>query len=239
MKIPAAFRNPRYLLPLIFMVGCLVLGLRVNDVWTAARDGKMFTRTAQAETKEEKKEEKHEEEKKADAPPKIDVPAIKDEAKSEGESKSSIADAPIAPPKDQDVSPAEMEVLKQLADRRDQLDKRGREMDKREALLKVAEQRVDQKIKSLEALRNQLQAMVGQASEAQAAQTENLVKIYETMKPDEAAKIFETLDMPILLKVIQKMKPARTAPIMAKMAPEKAKELTIALTKQDQLPQIK
>jgi flagellar motility protein MotE (MotC chaperone) len=45
--------------------------------------------------------------------------------------------------------------------------------------------------------------------------------------------------MPILLGVIQHMKPAHTAPIMAKMAPEKAKDVTIALTKQDQLPQVK
>ena len=74
---------------------------------------------------------------------------------------------------------------------------------------------------------------------AQTAQLDNLVKIYETMKPEEAAKIFDTLDMPILLGVIQKMKPARTAPIMAKMPPEKAKEVTVALTKQDQLPQVK
>ena len=81
--------------------------------------------------------------------------------------------------------------------------------------------------------------MVGTANEAQQAQLENLVKIYETMKPDEASRILETLDMPILLGVIQRMKPARTAPIMAKMNPEKAKEITSALTKQDQLPQIK
>lgn len=49
----------------------------------------------------------------------------------------------------------------------------------------------------------------GQAEAAQQAQLENLVKIYEIMKPKEAAKIFETLDMPILPGVVQKMKPAR------------------------------
>jgi len=58
-------------------------------------------------------------------------------------------------------------------------------------------------------------------------------------KPEDAAKIFETLDMPILLNVIQRMKPKNTAPILAKMPPEKAKEVTVALTKIDQLPQVK
>ena len=138
-----------------------------------------------------------------------------------------------------DSSPAELEVLKQIAGRREQLDKRAADLDTREALMNITEQRVDQKVAEMEKLRKQLQAMVGTANEAQQAQLENLVKIYETMKPDEASRILETLDMPILLGVIQRMKPARTAPIMAKMNPEKAKEITSALTKQDQLPQIK
>ena len=89
----------------------------------------------------------------------------------------------------------------------------------------------------MESLRLQLQSMVDQINGAQQAQLDNLVKIYETMKPADAAKIFETLDMPVLLGVIQRMKPKSTAPILAAMAPEKAKEVTVALTKQDQLPQ--
>jgi flagellar motility protein MotE (MotC chaperone) len=140
---------------------------------------------------------------------------------------------------DPDASAAEMDVLKQLSDRREQLEKRSHDLDTREALLKVTEQRIDQKMKEMAALRQQVQALVDQAGGAQQAQLDNLVKIYETMKPDEAAKIFDTLDMPVLLGVIQRMKPARTAAIMAKMPPEKAKEVTIALTKQDQLPQVK
>ena len=130
-----------------------------------------------------------------------------------------------------------MEVLKQLSHRRDQLDKRGRDLDRREELMKVGEQRVDQKIKEMQSLRLQLQGMVDQINGAQQTQLDNLVKIYETMKPADAAKIFETLDMSVLLGVIQHMKPKSTAPILAAMAPEKAKEVTVALTKQDQLPQ--
>jgi flagellar motility protein MotE (MotC chaperone) len=141
-------------------------------------------------------------------------------------------------PKD-DPSGAEMALIKQLTERRDQLEQRSRTLDSRGALIKVAEQRVDQKIKEMETLRAQLQTMVNQVSSTQQAQIENLVKIYETMKPKEAARIFETLDLAILLGVVQKMKPQRTSAIMAEMKPEKAKEITVALTKQDQLPQIK
>jgi flagellar motility protein MotE (MotC chaperone) len=234
--------SPRHLLPLMIFMGVLVLGLRVNDVWNAALEGRMFSPTALAETK-------------SDGPPAITPPALAPNAdKAAADAAPAPAAAPSAPapaaadtskaasdapPVDEDVSPAEMEVLKQLSARRQELDKRNKELDTREALIKVAEQRVDQKIKEMSTLRLQLQSMINQVSETQAAQLENLVKVYETMKPEDAATIFDKLDMPILLNVIQRMKPKNTAPIMAKMTPEKAKEVTVALTKQDQLPQIK
>lgn len=225
--ISRSFTNPRYLLPMMILLGVLIIGMRVDDMWDALSSGHMFTPTAQAETKSDAKPE-------AQQPP---APASKEEA---GKPTDTAVSTPSAPPTDDgDVSPAEMEVLKQLSDRREQLEKRSKELDSRDALIKIAEQRVDQKIKEMGTLRLQLQSMVNQVSEAQATQISNLVKIYETMKPDEAARIFETLDTPVLLGVIERMKPARTAPILAKMAPEKAKEVTIALTKQDQLPQIK
>ena len=225
--------NPRFLLPLIIFVGILVVGMHIGNIWDVVSSGKtVVPPSAMAETKNET------------APaPSAQTPATSTTDKSApvAAKPETVADKPAItpPPQDTDMSPAEMQLLEQLSQRRDQLDKRAKDLDTREALMKIADQRLDQKIKEMTGLRAQLQTMVSQLGEAQAAQTENLVKIYETMKPDEAARIFETLDMPVLLGVIQRMKPARTAPIMAKMAPEKAKELTIALTKQDQLPQVK
>ncbi len=228
MKYSRFFTNPRYLLPLLICVGFVIAVTRVADVWDSVSSGRLFASAAMAQTQAEAP--------KPSAPPVAATAPASDASKAADTANPALG---TPPPDDTDVSPAEIEVLNQLSDRRAQLDKRAKELDTREALMKVTEQRVDQKIKELETLRGQLQSMVAQASGAQAAQLDNLVKIYETMKPDEAAKIFETLDMPVLLGVIEKMKPARTAPIMAKMAPEKAKELTVALTKQDQLPQIK
>jgi flagellar motility protein MotE (MotC chaperone) len=229
-------QNPRLLFPFMMVLGLMVFGLRVNDVWNAASSGRLFAREALAQSSSG-----------APAAPAISPPSLAasttpapaaaatastpDTAKSPGSDTASAAD--------EDVSPAEMEVLKQLSARREELDKRAKDLDTHEAFLKVAEQRVDQKIKEMETLRTQLQTMVNQVSEGQAAQLDNLVKVYETMKPEDAAKIFETLDMPILLRVVQRMKPKSTAPILAKMAPEKAKDVTVALSKQDQLPQIK
>jgi len=221
--------SPRFILPTIILFGVTIMGLRAADMWDMVSSGRLETHNAaRAE----------------DAPAKSEAP--KETAKDMSKDAPAQASAPVdgepainLPPPDADSSPAEMEVLKQLGARREQLEKRSRDLDTREALLKVTEQRVDQKIKEMEQLRQQLQGMVNTANEAQQAQLDNLVKIYETMKPDDAATIFNNLDMPVLLGVIQHMKPKSTAPIMAKMKPEKAKEVTVALTKQDQLPQPK
>jgi flagellar motility protein MotE (MotC chaperone) len=228
---------PRQLLPLLIFFGVLILGLRVDDVWQAAATGKIFhADAARAQTKSDA----------TDAKPAITPPTIAAPAESDKPADAGKADnAAPAPPADtaaaasDDTSPAEMEVLKQLSSRRDELERRAHDLDTRESLIKVAEQRVDQKIREMESLRVQLQSMVDQVSSAQQTQLDNLVKIYETMKPADAAKIFEKLDMPVMLGVIQRMKPKSTAPIMAAMAPEKAKEVTVALTKQGQLPQAK
>jgi flagellar motility protein MotE (MotC chaperone) len=223
------FFKPRLLLPLMVVTGFMVLGFRVNDVWTAASEGRLFAPPALAETK-------------SDAP--APAPDAKPADTKTADVKPPDVVAPTSPPDaaatdDTDLSPAEIQVLNQLSQRRGELDKRAKDLDTREAFVKIAEQRVDQKIKEMETLRQQLQTMVNQIGAAQNAELDNLVKIYETMKPDDAAKIFGALDMPVLLGVIQRMKPKSVAPILAKMTPEKAKQVTVALTKQDQLPQIK
>ncbi len=230
MKLPFTL-HPRVLLPLMILTALLMVGVRLDGMWDAVTEGKIYSAVRQVQASgNEKKEEA-----KPDVP-KIEEPKVA--APKADEKKNEKAPAPAAPAVKEKGSP-ENELYRQLQGRREQLDGRAQELDARESLILVAEKRIEQKIKEMEGLRAQLQSLVGQASEAQQAQLDNLVKIYEIMKPKEAAKIFETLELPILLGVVQKMKPARTAAVLAEMNPEKAKEITTALTKQDQLPQVK
>jgi len=133
-------------------------------------------------------------------------------------------------------SPAEVELLQALAQRRDELDKRGEELDGREMMLKAAEQRIAEKIDDLKKMEKSIDDKLQQKDEENEAKIKNLVKIYEIMKPPEAARIFEQLDMPVLLDVVEHMKEAKAAPILANMKPEKAKALTLALADRRQAP---
>jgi len=214
--------SPKRLLPLMMFVGVLMVGFRVNDIWQTLSDPSRLhsVQSAEAKPAEAKEGEEH-----AAAPAAVVVPPAPPRA-----AQASISD---------DSSQSAMDLVKQLSTRREALDQREQEIGSREALTKVAEQRIDQKIKEMETLRTQLQGMVNQLSATQQQQIENLVKIYETMKPKEAARILETLELPVLLGVVERMKPQRTAVIMAEMNPQKAKDLTVALTRQDQLPKVK
>jgi flagellar motility protein MotE (MotC chaperone) len=135
------------------------------------------------------------------------------------------------------MSSSEIEVLQKLAERREDLDQRGRELDMREGLLKAAEARIDKKIGELKTLQTSIDALIKKHNEQEEAKMASLVRIYEVMKPKEAARIFEQLDMPILLDVIERMNERKVAPILAEMNAAKAKSVTAELAQRRQLPQ--
>ena len=58
---------------------------------------------------------------------------------------------------------------------------------------------------------------------------DNLARIYQTMKPQRAAPIFEKLDIEVQTQVARRMRERATAQIMAYMTPSSAVELSMAL----------
>jgi flagellar motility protein MotE (MotC chaperone) len=62
-----------------------------------------------------------------------------------------------------------------------------------------------------------------------------LVKVYESMKPKEAAKIFNDLQIGVLVEMTLSMKESRLAAILSEMKPEKARELTSILATQSDI----
>ena len=58
------------------------------------------------------------------------------------------------------------------------------------------------------------------------------------MKPKEAAKIFQELEMDTLLEVAERMKERKLAAIMAKLGAERAREVTVELRQLRELPKV-
>lgn len=124
---------------------------------------------------------------------------------------------------------AEIDLLQRLADRRIELEIWRRDIEMRERLLKATEKRLDKKVAELEVIQQRIKGLLKQYDKEQEAKLKSLVKIYENMKPKNAAVIFGELEMPILLDVVERMREARVAPILAKMSPKKAKRVTTEL----------
>jgi len=135
-----------------------------------------------------------------------------------------------------DLTQSEIDVLQALAERRRQLDLREQEMQQREGLLKAAEQRVDEKIAELTVLQSTIEGLLRLHTDEEEQQLTNLVKIYENMKPKDAAEIFEQLDMPVMLDVIERMKERRVSPILAAMDPPTAQQITSEMANRRELP---
>ncbi|MBI3441939.1 MAG: hypothetical protein HY052_09125 [Proteobacteria bacterium] len=172
-----------------------------------------------------------------------DVPNPDKSATTASTAPAATADQSVPPPAspmygEHAYSAAELDVLQSLSKRRDELDKREQQMGQHEALLKVAEGEVDRKIAELNKIKKELVDLLNKQQTIQDERINSLVKIYESMKPKEAARIFDTLEMDVLLSVIGKMKENKSSPILANMDPEKARSVTIKLSEQHKLPDL-
>ncbi|KAA0589985.1 hypothetical protein HUE56_15365 [Azospirillum oryzae] len=232
-RLRARARNFRFrLLPLTIFVAVMMLGVRVGDLWRlATHDARLpdFPVTLAQGPQSSTPATPPTQMPPGQPPSATTKPAGKDAPPApggaSGPANAPAANAPLAP-----LGPIDnQELLQHFAERRAEIERRTKEMEQREALLAAAEKRIEQKVAEMEKTKSDIQKLMAQGDEKQSAQLESLVKIYETMKPKEAARIFEELDMPVLLGVIQKMKEQKTAPILAAMDPVKAKEVTSAL----------
>ncbi|HEV8388987.1 MAG TPA: hypothetical protein VGQ35_04045 [Dongiaceae bacterium] len=147
---------------------------------------------------------------------------------------AAASDEPVPDPFD--YTDEEVDVLQQLAKRREELELRARQLDEREALIQAAEQRMEQKMAELKALQTTVEDLLKTRSDEQEAELKSLVKMYENMKPKAAAKVFEEMDMDVLLDVVDRMNERKVAPILALVTPTRAKEITFELAQRRQLP---
>ncbi len=129
----------------------------------------------------------------------------------------------------QPISPAERALLERLGQRREEIEARMRELDMREKLLDSAEKKLGGRVDDLKVLEEKVEGPKKKdADESQAIK--NLVIMYETMKPKDAARVFDRLTLDVLVPVVQQMNPRKMSDVLAAMSPEAAERLTVALS---------
>lgn len=171
-------------------------------------------------------------------------PAIAaDDTQAATEGGNQTAAAPTDPSGDQPLDPllfsrTEIEILQDLRARRQELDEREQALDQREGILLAAESRLDERLVELRSVQSEIETLISTYNQQQDEELTQLITIYEKMKAKEAAAIFNQLDLPILLDVIQGMKETKSAPILARMQPARARELTMELAKREEMPDL-
>ena len=124
------------------------------------------------------------------------------------------------------LSSQEIVVLRSLQSRREALDAREGEIGTREAAAGAAEARLNEQIAELKALEAQVQGLLAQMDEKSDARMASLVKSYESMKPKDAAAIFNGMEDQLLTDIAKSMKPATLAAVLSSMQPKRAEMLT-------------
>ena len=132
-------------------------------------------------------------------------------------------------------SPSERAIRERMGERREELQRRSRELETREKLIEEAERRADAKAE--EARLAEERAAAGKSPAVREGEAlKGLVVMYETMKPKDAARVFDRLPEDVLVPVVRLIAPRKMAEIMAAMNSEAAQKLTVALARPSSAP---
>jgi flagellar motility protein MotE (MotC chaperone) len=155
------------------------------------------------------------------AAPSAEAPAPRPDA-----SRAELAAVPLGDP-----SAAERALLEALRQRRSELEAREAALAEREVLVAAAERRLSARIAEMQALHQRLEAEARQRGEQSEQGMRQLVRLYEGMRPRDAATIFDDLDLAVLIPVLDRMREARAAPVLAAMRPDRARLATTELAR--------
>ena len=138
--------------------------------------------------------------------------------------------AATRPPPPPDAMPeSERAILERLSTRRETLKQRSDALDLREQLIGTAERKLETGIDALKQSEGSTEGGASQRAESEKTALKNIVTMYETMKPKDAARVFDRLTLEVLVPIVLAMNPRKMAEVLALMQSEPAEKLTVAL----------
>lgn len=230
------------LLPTVILCASLLLVLKLADIATGGEGSATISAVSVAQAsapKEESAEQMAAPESGKNEDHAGGEAATHDDAEASEEGIEVSAPVMPAAQAEPEFSKSERTVLQSLAERRKELDARTQELDTRAQLLAAAEKRVKERVAELKEIEARINERIGAEDEANEERIAGLVSMYETMKPKDAARIFERLDMGVLLDVVTRMQPRKMAAVLAAMDPVVAQDLTVELATGDRLSDIR
>lgn len=159
-----------------------------------------------------------------------------------------------AKPKEEDTEPEEIpalvtglpeiigqceapeDVLRSLVRERDLVYQQQQELDARKAEIALARERLDLEKASLTELYGSIEDLLARVEAAQTDDLKRLIDFYSNMKPADAARIMDDLDIETTIMIFGTMNPRTAAPILAKISPVRARAVSKIIFERSQLP---
>ncbi len=149
----------------------------------------------------------------------------KDKKEAEAAAEKSVEDGE-AKEKDFSLTAEELALFKNLDARRKALDQREAELKKLDEELQKQKGELDKRLVEIEQVRKTIANQLEEKVKVDQERVDQLVSFYSTMKPQQAAKVIETLNEDLAIEVLLKMKKKNAADVMNLMASEKAQRLS-------------
>ena len=83
----------------------------------------------------------------------------------------------------------------------------------------------------MKAVESRITTATGQKAETDAARFKGIITMYEGMKPKDAAKVFDRLEMSVLYDIASQIAPRKMSDIFGQMSAEAAERLTVELAR--------
>lgn len=128
------------------------------------------------------------------------------------------------------------EILRSLTRERELVAMQKAELEKRRAQIALSEERLRIEQASLSELKGSIEALLARIEASQTEDLDRLIDLYKNMKPADAARIIDDLDIETTIMILGTMNPRIAAPILAKVAPVRARAVSKIILERSQLP---
>lgn len=136
------------------------------------------------------------------------------------------ASKPISAQQVREWSDEELSFFNDLNKRKEELEKKEKDLAQLEEELQKRQSEIEEKIKELEKTRSQIAGVLQDRVKTDEERVDKLVQFYSGMKPANAARIISTLEEGLAITILNKMKKQDASAILNFIEPQRAKEIS-------------
>lgn len=120
-------------------------------------------------------------------------------------------------------------LLQAMLKREQRVSMQENDLAKRKKALDIAQFEIERRLEALEQAEVRLSATLAQANTAADSDVNQLIQVYESMKPKDSAALFETMAPAFAAGFLGRMKPDAAAGIMTGLSPKMAYTISVIL----------